>query len=343
MERVFDMAPDDRGAEASLRPSTLEEFVGQDRIRKNLRVYIEAARRRGEALDHLLFSGLPGLGKTTLSLLIAAEMGTEFKASSGPALEKPGDLVGILTNLKRGDVFFIDEIHRLSPVVEEYLYSAMEDFSLDLVIDQGPSARSVKIHLERFTLVGATTREGMLTQPFRARFGVLEKLEPYPWEQLVEILVRSARLLEIGLEPSAAELIARRARGTPRIANRFLRRIRDVAQVEGVPSIHEQVAQRGLAMMEVDPLGLEALDRKLLGLIADLGGGPVGLKTLAVSVGEDAGTIEDVYEPFLIQQQFLIKTPRGRMLTEQAYHYLGRRLPPRPTSGDLYSSESSTP
>jgi Holliday junction DNA helicase RuvB len=327
--RFFDPGAqkEEAGFESALRPRTFTEFVGQQRTVENLKIYVTAAKQRGEALDHILFSGLPGLGKTTLATIIAREIGTSFKATSGPVLEKAGDLAGILTNLEEGDVLFIDEIHRMPRIVEEYLYSAMEDFTINIVLDQGPSARSLKIDLPRFTLIGATTREGLLTAPFRARFGVLEKLGYYPPEHLTSIIKRSAGILEVPIVPEAAVLLAQRSRGTPRIANRFLRRIRDVAQVKGDGTISIAIAEQGLQMLEIDEAGLEAIDRRILKIIMDHGGGPVGLKTIAVAVGEEDGTIEEVYEPYLIQQGFLKKTHRGRMVSDRAYKHLKREQP----------------
>ncbi len=322
-ERVFDASPDDRKYESSLRPQTFEDFPGQTRVVENLKIYIRAALERGDVLDHILLSGLPGLGKTTLAHLIARAMGAELTSTSGPVLEKPGDLAGILTNLGRGDVLFIDEIHRLSSVVEEYLYQAMEDFAIDILIDQGPRARSVKIDLPRFTLIGATTREGLLTAPFRARFGVLERVCLYPPEQLQTILLRSSRLLGTPIDEEAALELARRSRGTPRVANRFLKRIRDVAQVRGKQAIDAESVDEGLRMLGVDHAGLEDMDRRILRYLIRHRGGPIGLKTLAVAVGEEDDTIEDVYEPFLIQQGFLRKTPRGRCAEPRAYEHLG--------------------
>jgi len=317
-----DFYAEDRGFEASVRPRTFGEFVGQERIKNNLVVYVEAAKKRKEALDHILFSGPPGIGKTTLSYLVASRLGAKLTQTTGPALEKPGDLAGILTKLEDGSVFFVDEIHRLGSVVEEYLYSAMENFFIDIVIDSGPHARSVRMTLPRFTLIGATTREGLLTAPFRARFGVLEKLEYYNWEELFKIIRRSSKILNIAIKDSAAEIIARRARGTPRLANRFLRRIRDLAQVRSAGVITEEIARKGLEMLGVDEHGLDIMDRKILSCL--LGHrGPVGLKTISISVGESEDTIEEVYEPYLIQQGFLKKTPRGRMPSALAYKHFG--------------------
>lgn len=311
----------------ALRPRSFNEFIGQDAIRANLRDYIGAARRRGEPLDHILFSGMPGLGKTTLAHLVAHELEAELRITSGPVLERAGDLAGILTNLHRGSILFIDEIHRMPRSVEEYLYSAMEDFQIDIVIDQGPSARSVRLDLERFTVIGATTREGLLSSPLRARFGVLERLEPYSAADLGHVLHRSARLLEIGLDDDAAMTIAKRSRGTPRVANRFLRRIRDFADVGGKDRIDFETADHGLERLGVNEHGLGSLDRKILEFLAQHGGGPVGLKTLAIAAGEEPGTLEEVYEPFLIREGWMLKTPRGRCLTEQAFDYLGVERP----------------
>ncbi|MGR3309293.1 MAG: Holliday junction branch migration DNA helicase RuvB [Candidatus Brocadiales bacterium] len=314
---------EDAGFEVTLRPQQLCDFIGQEQVKENLRIYIEAAKKRGEALDHILFSGPPGLGKTTLSYIIATEIGVTIKTTSGPVLERPGDLAGLLTNLQPGEVLFIDEIHRLPRTVEEYLYSAMEDFTIDIMIDQGPSARSLKINLPRFTLIGATTREGLLTAPLRARFGVMERLDFYPWTDLYKIIQNSARLLCMKIDEKATEVVARRSRGTPRIANRFLRRVRDVAQVKGRNVIDEEVAHQGLKMLGVDENGLGAMDRRILGTIIRHGGRPVGVKTIAVSVGEEKETIEEVYEPFLIQSGYLDLTSRGRRVTSQAYQHLG--------------------
>lgn len=307
----------------NLRPQSFSEFVGQKKCVNNLKTYIEAAKKRQEVLDHILLSGPPGLGKTTLARIISGELGVSIKITSGPSLKIAGDLAGILTNLQEGDILFIDEIHRIPIVVEEYLYSAMEDFSIDIVIDQGPSARSVNLKLKPFTLIGATTREGLLTAPFRARFLIHEKLNLYPPEELKSIIKRSSSILDTEIEDEAASLIARRSRGTPRVANRFLRRIRDVAQVHYDGIINTEIGLKGLEMLGVDANGLDNTDRKILKVIIDYDGGPVGLKTIAVAVGEEEDTIESVYEPFLIQEGFLQKTPRGRKVGPKAYKALG--------------------
>ena len=320
-----DSAPEDSNLDIELRPKRFSDFIGQESIKKNLHIYIEASKKRGDVLDHILFSGSQGLGKTTLSQIIANEINVDIKATSGPILDKPGDLAGILTNLQHGDILFIDEIHRLNKTTEEYLYSAMEDFSIDILIDQGPSSRSVKITLPRFTLVGATTREGLLTPSFRARFGVLERLDFYPWNELKEIAIKSAKTLKIEINEKGAEMIAKSSRGTPRIVNRFIRRIRDVAQVKGSNKITESIAKLGFDMLGVDKDGFGDLDRKILNAIIQHGGGPVGLKTIAVSVNEQEDTIEEVYEPFLIQKGYLSKTPRGRIATQRAYEYMGHK------------------
>lgn len=322
--------------ERSLRPQKLSDFVGQDRLRDNLGLYIEAARRRGDALDHVLLSGPPGLGKTTLAGIIANELGVALHATSGPALERAGDLVGLLTQLDRRDVIFIDEIHRVPVQVAEYLHAAMEDYVVDVVIDRGPGARSVRMPLQHFTLVGATTREGLLAGPFRARFGICEKLDFYPPEELSRIVMRSAGILAMDVAEEAALELARRARGTPRIANRFLRRTRDVAEVSGSPRVTLEVAREGLARLGVDALGLDEMDRRILRVLHCHGGGPVGLKTIAVSVGEEEDTVEEVYEPFLIQQGFVGKTPRGRTLGRRAMEHLGLPALPAGPQGNLF-------
>lgn len=310
--------------DARLRPVRLADFIGQDKLKDNLQVFIQAARGRNEALDHVLLYGPPGLGKTTLANIIASEMGKKIKATSGPVLEKAGDLAGILTNLGEGDVLFIDEIHRLNHVVEEYLYPAMEDFKLDIIIDKGANARSIQLNLPKFTLVGATTRAGLLTSPMRARFGVIARLDYYNSEHLCTIAVRSARILQIEIEPAAALELARRSRGTPRVANRLLRRVRDFAQIHGAGRIDLETARASLARLDVDELGLDEMDKRLLqSLIEKFGGGPVGVNTLAIAVGEEAGTLEEIYEPYLIQEGFLTRTPRGRVATPRAYQHLG--------------------
>ncbi|MGR3317315.1 MAG: Holliday junction branch migration DNA helicase RuvB [Candidatus Anammoxibacter sp.] len=307
---------DDENFDASLRPKTFKDFIGQERIKENLHVCINAARKRSDVIDHILFSGPPGLGKTTLSQIISQETGVSLKSTSGPVLDKPANLAGILTNLQHGDILFIDEIHRLGKVVEEYLYSAMESFVIDILIDQGANARSVKINLPNFTLIGATTREGLLTAPFRSRFGILERFDYYPWTDLFKIAINSAKKLDIAIDEKGAEIIAKRSRGTPRIVNRFLKRARDVAQIKGNNIITEDVATESLRMLGVDKNGLGAMDRKILQTLLRSGGVPVGLKTIAISVGEEEETIEDVYESYLIQQGYINKTPRGRIATE---------------------------
>ena len=315
---------EDQELEAALRPQTFEDFVGQDRERENLRVFIAAAKKRNEALDHVLFCGPPGLGKTTLSRILANELGVEVRSTSGPVLEKPGDLAGNLTNLEERDILFIDEIHRLSRVVEEYLYPAMEDYVFDIMMGEGPAARSVRIPLKVFTLVGSTTRAGMLTAPMRSRFGYVCRLDYYSAEHLQTIAGRSARILKVECEPAAALELGKRARGTPRIVNRLLRRSRDVAQVKGDGRINVDIVRRTLSMLGVDDDGLDDMDRRILSsIIEHYGGGPVGLNTIAVVVGEESDTIEEVYEPFLIQTGFLKRTPRGREVTAKAYRRFG--------------------
>jgi Holliday junction DNA helicase RuvB len=320
--------PDEIQEEARLRPPALAEFVGQPALREQLRIFLEAARRRGEAMDHILFHGPPGLGKTTLAAIVAHELGVEFTHTSGPVIERPGDLAGLLTNVGPRGVLFVDEIHRLSPVVEEYLYPALEDFTLDIMLDRGPSARSLKINLDRFTLIGATTRSGLLSSPLRARFGMTLRLDYYGPEDLATIVQRSARILDTPLEEAAALEIARRARGTPRVANRLLRRVRDVALVNSDGRVTLAVTREALTLLEVDGRGLDEMDRRLLdALITKYQGGPVGLGTLAVVVGEEAATLEDVYEPFLVQEGLIRRTPRGRVATPQAYTHLGLAVP----------------
>ncbi len=316
---------EERDFENALRPLRFDDFNGQRKVVENLRVFVEAAKYRGEPLDHTLLYGPPGLGKTTLSNIIANELGVGFKITSGPVLDKPGDLAGILTSLEPRDVLFIDEIHRLQPVVEEYLYSAMEDYRIDIMIDKGPSARSIQIDLNPFTLVGATTRSGMLTAPLRARFGINMHLEYYDPETLQHIIRRSARLLKVPIDDEAAVEISRRSRGTPRIANGLLRRVRDFAQVKGNGTITADIAKLALGALNIDSYGLDEVDNKILTTIIDkFRGGPVGVSTIATAIGEDAGTVEDVYEPFLIMEGFIKRTPRGRMATKLAYEHLGR-------------------
>lgn len=321
--------------ERALRPSEFDSFAGQDKIVENLKVFVAAARLRHEALDHLLLHGPPGLGKTTLSAIIANELGVRFKVTSGPVLDKPGDLAGILTSLEENDVLFIDEIHRLSPVVEEYLYSAMEDYRIDIMIDKGPGARSVQLSLSPFTLIGATTRSGLLTSPLRARFGINCHLEYYDHEVLERIILRSASLLGVRCNGAAAHEIALRSRGTPRIANRLLRRVRDFAQVKGNGHIDPEIACFALEALNIDRYGLDEIDNKLLTtIITKFNGGPVGLGTIATALGEDTGTVEEVYEPFLIKEGFLKRTPRGREVTQLAYTHLG--LDRRSDQGSLF-------
>lgn len=329
-ERIISGEADlqDLSFEQSLRPQTLKQYIGQDKVKANLEVFIEAAKLRGETLDHVLLYGPPGLGKTTLATIIANEMGVNIRTTSGPAIERPGDLAAILTALEPGDVLFIDEIHRLPRSIEEVLYPAMEDFCLDIVIGKGPSARSVRLDLPPFTLVGATTRAGSLSAPLRDRFGVLSRLEYYNEEQLNEIVTRTAELLDTDIDPNASIEIARRSRGTPRIANRLLKRVRDFAQVRGNGSIQAGIANEALELLQVDRLGLDHIDHKLLmGIIEKFKGGPVGLETIAATIGEEAHTIEDVYEPYLLQIGFLQRTPRGRMVTNEVYRHFQLEVP----------------
>ncbi len=322
-------------AETSLRPLSLSEYIGQNRVKENLKIYIEAAKKRGEVMDHLIFYGPPGLGKTTLANIIAREMGVNIKATSGPAVEKPGDLAAILSNLSEGDVFFIDEIHRLHPTVEEVLYPAMEDFQIDLIIGQGPSARTLKLAVPKFTLIGATTRAGMLTSPLRDRFGVISRLEFYKPEELCQIILRSAGILNRSIDPDAALEMATRSRGTPRIANRILRRVRDFAEVQSDGHINLKTAENALLQMEIDPAGLDTMDQKLLLLMIDkFNGGPVGVETLASALGEEKETLEEVLEPYLLQSGYLDRTARGRMATKQSFAHFGKQY--RSEGGGLF-------
>jgi len=323
-----DVLPEETGAEAALRPSRLDEFVGQVQVKASLQIAIDAAKARGEPLDHTLFFGPPGLGKTTLATLLAREMGVQLRTTSGPVLEKPGDLVSLLTTLQPGDVLFIDEIHRLRPVLEEFLYPAMEDYRVEVRIADGPHAQTIPMAIERFTLIGATTRFGLLTPPMRARFGMVERLNFYPADELKTIVVRSAQILNVPIESEGADELAKRSRGTPRVANRLLRRVRDYAQVRANGIITAQVARDALSRLNVDEFGLDDMDARILKTIIEkFSGGPVGLNTVAVAVGEDSGTLEEVYEPYLIQQGFLERTARGRVATAHAYRRFGMKMP----------------
>jgi Holliday junction DNA helicase RuvB len=328
-----EVIPDESVVELSLRPQRLAEFIGQGKVKESLRIYIDAALERREPLDHTLFYGPPGLGKTTLAELIARELGVNIRTTSGPALEKPGDLVGTLTNMREGDILFIDEIHRLRPIIEEFLYPAMEDYRIDIRLSEGPKAQTITMPIERFTLIGATTRFGMLTPPMRARFGIIERLNYYPVEDLEQIVARSAEVIHVSVEEAGALEIARRARGTPRVANRLLRRVRDFAQVRADGRITKPVAADALVMLDVDEFGLDDMDSRVLRTIIEkFEGGPVGITTIAAAVGEDASTIEEVYEPYLVQNGFLQRTPRGRVATLQAYRHFGY-TPPQAQGG----------
>ena len=328
---------DESVVELSLRPQRLAEFIGQTKVKESLRIWIDAALARRETLDHALFFGPPGLGKTTLAELIARELGVNIRTTSGPALEKPGDLVGTLTNMRQGDILFIDEIHRLRPIIEEFLYPAMEDYKIEIRLSEGPKAQTITMPIEPFTLIGATTRFGMLTAPMRARFGIIERLNYYPVEDLEQIVFRSADVMSVKIDEGGAHEIARRSRGTPRVTNRLLRRVRDYAQVKADGSITRDVASQALAMLDVDEFGLDDMDARVLKTIIEkFDGGPVGLNTIAAAVGEDSNTLEEVYEPFLVQQGFLQRTPRGRMATPQAYRHFGYTPPAAHGQGTLF-------
>jgi Holliday junction DNA helicase RuvB len=337
-----DGRPEEEAYERAIRPRSLDDYIGQASVKRQMQIFVQAARQRGEALDHVLIFGPPGLGKTTLAHIVSNELGVNLRHTSGPVLERPGDLAALLTNLEARDVLFVDEIHRLSPVVEEVLYPAMEDFQLDIMIGEGPAARSIKLDLPPFTLVGATTRAGLLTSPLRDRFGIVQRLEFYTDDELHEIVRRSARILGVAIDDGGARLIATRARGTPRIANRLLRRARDYAEVKGSGRVDEATARSAMDMLEVDPNGFDLMDRRLLlTIIENFGGGPVGIESLAAAVGEERGTIEDVLEPFLIQRGFLMRTPRGRVATARAYQHFGLPLPraSRDASLSLFEAE----
>src|SRR5512137_1913647 len=336
-------SPNEEAIERALRPASLAEYVGQSKVREQLDIFVTAARNRAESLDHVLLFGPPGLGKTTLAHIIANEMGVNMRQTSGPVLERPGDLAAILTNLEKNDVLFIDEIHRLSPVVEEILYPALEDFQIDILIGEGPAARSIKLDLPPFTLVGATTRAGMLTNPLRDRFGIVARLEFYSPDELTRIVTRSSGLLSMAIEAEGAIEIARRSRGTPRIANRLLRRVRDFAEVKYEGRVTAEIADLALRMLDVDAIGLDLQDRRLLlAIVEKFGGGPVGVENLAAAIGEERDTIEDVLEPFLIQQGYLQRTPRGRMATLSAYRHFGLAAPAQPGTGDLWDASASS-
>jgi Holliday junction DNA helicase RuvB len=328
---------DESVVELSLRPQRLAEFIGQHKVKENLRIWIDAAIARREPMDHALFFGPPGLGKTTLAELIARELGVNIRTTSGPALEKPGDLVGTLTNMRDADILFIDEIHRLRPIIEEFLYPAMEDFKIEIRLSEGPKAQTITMPIERFTLIGATTRFGMLTPPMRARFGIVERLNYYPTEDLEQIVMRSSEVMRVGIDAGGADEIARRSRGTPRVANRLLRRVRDFAQVKGSGFITREVAAKALQMLDVDEFGLDDMDARILKTIIEkFEGGPVGVNTIAAAVGEDANTIEEVYEPFLVQNGFVQRTPRGRMATPNAYRHFGYTPPAADMQASLF-------
>ncbi len=323
--------------DVSLRPPVFSEFSGQAKVRERLELMVAAAKQRGDVLDHVLLSGPPGLGKTTLAYIVAHAMGVNIKSTSGPMIEKAGDLAGLLTNIERGDILFIDEIHRLQPAIEEYLYPAMEDYKLDIIIDQGPNARSVRLNLPKFTLLGATTRSGMISSPLRSRFGMSTRLDYYTAEELRTILRRSAGLMNVEIDEGGAMEIAARSRGTPRVANNLLKWVRDYAQVKGFAGIHAEVADSALAMLEIDSDGFDEMDKRIVeALIVKFNGGPVGLNSLAVAVGEDAGTLEDVHEPYLIMQGYLKRTPQGRVAMQRAYGKLGLKAPPKPSNPDLF-------